>query len=149
MVPDASSHFPKNSSPKKGFKGFFSFPNFSLRLAYCCLSVDKNHFNTRSARFLGSCSFAGATKRAGCSAQYELNSTNEVEERINGGAVRDDKSPENDAMDLRKALQDPLFCAEMAPPSFSLEDIARFVDVEGLEIGESQKLRLFLARIVY
>jgi hypothetical protein len=82
---------PKNSSPRKGFKGFFSFPNFSLRLAYCCFSVLKNHFNTNSARFCGSFSCAGATKIEGCSAQYPENSTSDVEDRINGGAVKDDR----------------------------------------------------------
>jgi hypothetical protein len=100
-----------NNSPRNGFRGFFSFPNFSLRLAYCCFSVVKNHLRTSNARFLGSCSRAGATKMEGCSAQYDENSVNEVEERMKGGAVNDDKSPENDAIDFKNALQDPLFCA--------------------------------------
>lgn len=33
VVPASSSHFPKNSSPRKGFRGFFSDPNLSLLLA--------------------------------------------------------------------------------------------------------------------
>jgi hypothetical protein len=49
---------------------------------------------------------------------------------MNGGAVKDERSPLKDAMDLRNALQDPLFCAETPPPSFSLEDMSyRFVFV--------------------
>lgn len=47
----------------------------------------------------------------------------DVEERMNGGAVKDDKSPENEAIDFKKALQEPLFCADTPAPSFSLEDI--------------------------
>lgn len=43
---------------------------------------------------------------------------------MNGGAVKDERSPEKDAMDLRKALHDPLFCADTPAPSFSLEDIS-------------------------
>jgi len=31
VVPDSSSHFPRKSSPRNGFNGFFSLPNFSLR----------------------------------------------------------------------------------------------------------------------
>jgi hypothetical protein len=123
VVPAASSHLPMNSSPKNGFRGFFSFPNFSLRLAYCCFSVVKNHFRTSKARFLGSCSKAGATKMEGCSAQYDENSVNEVEDRIKGGAVNEDKSPEKDAIDFRNALHDPLFCADTPAPSFSLDDM--------------------------
>lgn len=111
------------SSPRNGFRGFFSFPNLSLRLAYCCFKVLKNHFNTSNALFWGSFSLAGATNIDGCSPQYELNSTRDVEERINGGAVSDDKSPEKDAMDFRKAVHEPLFWAETPAPSFSLEDI--------------------------
>jgi hypothetical protein len=99
VVPASSSHFPRNSSPKKGLRGFFSFPYCSLRLAYCCLRVVKNHFNTRRARFLGSASFAGAAKMAGCSHQYDENSVKLVEERIKGGAVRLARSPLNEAID--------------------------------------------------
>ncbi len=125
VVPASSSHFPRNSSPKKGFKGFFSFPNFSLRLAYCCLSVLKNHFKTSKALFFGSVSCAGATKMEGCSAQYEENSTKEVLDNMNGGAVREDRSPEKLAIDFRNALQLPRFCADTPAPSFSLEDMSR------------------------
>ena len=81
----------------------------------------RNHFKTKSALFRGSVSCAGATKIEGCSAQYEENSTSDVDDRMNGGAVKEDKSPEKDAMDFRKALHEPLFCAETPPPSFSLE----------------------------
>lgn len=42
---------------------------------------------------------------------------------MKGGAVNDDKSPEKDAMDFKKAVQEPLFCAETPAPSASFEDI--------------------------
>lgn len=95
----SSSHFPKKSSPKKGLRGFFSLPSFSLRLQYCWWSVVRNHFKTKSALFAGSGSLAGAMKIAGCSAQYAEYSTSDVEERMKGGAVREDRSPLKDAMD--------------------------------------------------
>lgn len=60
---------PRNSSPRNGFSGFFSLPNCSLRLAYCCLSVERNHLRTRRARLAGSDSVAGAAKSGGCSHQ--------------------------------------------------------------------------------
>lgn len=60
----------------------------------------------------------------GCSAQYAENSVRDVDDRINGGAVSEDKSPENEAIDFKKALQLPLFCAEMPAPSFSLVAIS-------------------------
>jgi hypothetical protein len=88
------------SSPRNGFNGFFSLPSFSFLLLYCCFKVLKNHFNTNRALLAGSGSFAGATKIEGCSAQYDEYSTSDVEERMNGGAVRDDRSPENDEIDL-------------------------------------------------
>ncbi len=44
---------------------------------------------------------------------------------MNGGAVRVERSPENEAMDLMKADQEPLFWADTPPPSFS--DIVSFV----------------------
>lgn len=69
VVPASSSHLPRNNSPRNGFRGFFSLPYFSLRVAYCCLRVVKNHFMTSMARFCGSASFAGAAKMAGCSHQ--------------------------------------------------------------------------------
>jgi hypothetical protein len=61
--------------------------------------VLRNHFSTSSARFAGSGSAAGATKRDGCSAQYDEYSVSDVDDRMNGGAVRDDRSPEKDAID--------------------------------------------------
>lgn len=101
VVPASSSHLPKNSSPRKGFNGFFSEPSSSLRLLYCCFRVLRNHFSTSKARFAGSSSEAGATKIDGCSAQYEENSTSEVVPRMKGGAVREARSPLKEAMDLR------------------------------------------------
>lgn len=59
----------------------------------------KNHFSTRSARFAGSASLAGAAKIDGCSHQYELNSVKLVAERMKGGAVRLERSPLKDAID--------------------------------------------------
>lgn len=99
VVPASSSHFPRKISPKKGLRGFFSLPYCSLRLAYCCLSVVKNHLSTSKALFAGSGSFAGAAKTLGCSAQYELNSVRLVEERMKGGAVREERSPLKEAID--------------------------------------------------
>lgn len=90
-----------NSSPRKGFRGFFSLPYCSLLLAYCCFRVVKNHFNTRSALLAASGSFAGAAKMVGCSAQYELNSVRLVEERMKGGAVKLARSPLKDAIDWK------------------------------------------------
>lgn len=69
VVPASSSHRPRKSSPRKGFRGFFSDPNLSLLLLYCCFKVLKNHFKTNNARFAGSGSEAGATKIEGCSVQ--------------------------------------------------------------------------------
>lgn len=70
VVPDPSTHFPKNNSPRNGFRGFmrFFFP-FSSLLLCCSFRVLRNHFNTNSARFSGSGSLAGATNSDGCSAQ--------------------------------------------------------------------------------
>src|ERR1700753_4068296 len=99
VVPASSSHFPRNISPRNGFSGFFSFPYCSLRLAYCCFKVVKNHLRTSRARFFGSASLPGAAKTDGCSHQYELNSVRLVEERMKGGAVRLDRSPLKEAMD--------------------------------------------------
>jgi hypothetical protein len=78
----------------------------------------------------------------GCSAQYEENSTKDVDERMKGGAVRDDSyknevsmgdriesslltSPEKLAIDLRNALQLPRFWADTPAPSFSFVDMSR------------------------
>lgn len=99
VLPAASSQCPRKSSPRNGFRGFFSLPYCSLLLAYCCLSVVRNHFSTSRARLAGSASSAGAANTEGCSDQYELNSVRLVEERMKGGAVRDERSPLKDAMD--------------------------------------------------
>jgi hypothetical protein len=98
-VPAASSHFPKNNSPRNGFSGFFSDPNSSLRLQYDDFNVVKNHFSTKSALLAGSFSAAGATRMEGCSAQYDENSVREIVPRMKGGAVRDERSPLKEAID--------------------------------------------------
>lgn len=56
---------------------------------------------------------------------------------MNGGAVKEDKSPEKDAMDFKKAVQEPLFCAETPAPSVSFEDILRGLleETEGCRCG--------------
>ena len=59
----------------------------------------RNHFSTSKALFAGSFSAAGATKIFGCSAQYEENSVKEVTPRMNGGAVREERSPLKLAID--------------------------------------------------
>jgi hypothetical protein len=64
--------------------------------------VLKNHFKTRRALFWGSDSLAAAAKKDGCSHQYELNSVRLVDERINGGAVRLERSPLKEAMDCSR-----------------------------------------------
>ena len=99
VVPALSSHLPTKSSPRKGFRGFFSLPYCSLLLAYCCFNVVKNHFSTRSALLAASGSLAGAANTDGCSHQYELNSVRLVEDKMKGGAVRLERSPLKDAMD--------------------------------------------------
>jgi hypothetical protein len=99
VVPTESSHLPKNSSPRKGFSGFFSLPSFSLRLAYCCFSVLMNHLITSMARLAGSFSAAGATNTEGCSVQYDENSVRDLVERMKAGAVMVERSPLNEAMD--------------------------------------------------
>jgi hypothetical protein len=43
---------------------------------------------------------------------------------MKGGAVKEDKSPEKDAIDFKNALHDPLLAADMAPPSFSLDIVS-------------------------
>ena len=141
VVPASSSHFPRNSSPKNGFRGFFSDPNLSLLLLYDDFNVERNHFRTSKARFAGSGSEAGATNIEGCSVQYAENSVREVVPRIKGGAVKDERSPLNEAMDctygqidfkcsieeswvftFRKEDQEPLFCGATPAPS-SLEEL--------------------------
>lgn len=59
----------------------------------------RNHLRTARALFSGSVSLAGATNIDGCSAQYAEYSVREVEERMNGGAVNEERSPLKDAMD--------------------------------------------------
>lgn len=84
-------------------------------------------------RLAGSDSEAGAANKEGCSAQYEENSVREVVLRMNGGAVIEERSPLNEAIDcrhisnralfntltlaLRKDDHDPLACAGTAAPS--------------------------------
>ena len=58
----------------------------------------RNHVKTRSARFDGETSAAGAMNREGCSDQYAGYSANDVVERMNGGAVKEERSPLNDAI---------------------------------------------------
>ena len=53
-------------------------------------------------------------------------------DNMNGGAVREDRSPEKLAIDFRNALQLPRFCAETPAPSFSLEDMSRVVAMRRL-----------------
>ena len=76
-MPDASSQLPRKSSPRNGFKGFFSLPSFSFREEYDDFSDERNHLSTRRARFAGSGSCAGAMKIDGCSVQYDENSTSD------------------------------------------------------------------------
>jgi len=70
------------------------------------LSVLINHLST--ANDLSSSVFASAMaeNKSGRSHQYAGNSVSEVGERMNGGAVSDERSPENDAIDLRKEVQE-------------------------------------------
>lgn len=117
VVPAASSHFPRKSSPRNGFSGFFSDPNLSFLLLYDCFNVLRNHFKTSRARFAGSCSEAGATKMDGCSVQYAENSVRDVVPRMNGGAVIDERSPLKDAIDWRH-------CQRVCEASF--QEIAYF-----------------------
>jgi len=57
------------------------------------------HLSTANIRFAGSGSFVAATKREVFSVQYAENSTKDWEERMNAGAVKEDRSPLNEAMD--------------------------------------------------
>ncbi len=67
----------------------------------------RNHFRTSNDRFSGLDSLAGATKRAGCSAQYAENSTIDCGDNRNGGAVREARSPLKVASDyLRSGYDD-------------------------------------------
>lgn len=98
------SHLPRNSSPRNGLSGFFSLPSFSLRVQYCWCNVLRNHLSTASALRSGSGSRAGAMKSSGCSAQYAEYSVRDVEDKINGGAVKDERSPLKEAMDWGNVL---------------------------------------------
>jgi hypothetical protein len=80
-------------------RGFFSLPNWSLRLAYWCLRVERNHLRTSMARLAGSDSAAGAVRTGGWVAQYAENSVSDWDERMKGGAVREERSPLKEAMD--------------------------------------------------
>lgn len=50
----------------------------------------------------------GSTKRSGCSPQYCVYSTKDVGDKMNGGAVKEDKSPLKEAIDLRKEVHEAL-----------------------------------------
>lgn len=54
----------------------------------------------------GTVNLFGAINKSGCSAQYCEYSTSEVGDKMNGGAVNEDKSPLNDAIDLRKDVHE-------------------------------------------
>lgn len=75
----------------------------------------------RTARVLSSPSLASAmaAKRSGRSHQYAGNSVNDVGERMKGGAVKEERSPEKDAMDLRNEVQLPRCDAGTASPAVS------------------------------
>jgi hypothetical protein len=52
VVPDPSTHFPRNNSPRKGFNGFL-MPISSLPPAYCCrFSEHKVPFQNQKRAFL-------------------------------------------------------------------------------------------------
>lgn len=61
--------------------------------------------STRRDRLAGSGSWVGATNIDGCSAQYALNSVKEVVLRMKAGAVKEERSPLNDAIDCRMSVQ--------------------------------------------
>ena len=98
-VRPSSFHLARKSSPRNAFNGFLT-PSFSSRPAYCCcFKADRNHLSTSKARFRGFSSAAGATKMAGCSAQYAGYSTADLFARTKGGAVILERSPLIVAMD--------------------------------------------------
>lgn len=107
-------HFPTNTSPKNGFKGFFSDPMDSLREQYCDFKVEINHLTTANIRnnsggvpsLSGSVMKEGSKNKSGCSAQYSEYSVNETGERMNGGAVKDERSPLNDEIDFKNEVHD-------------------------------------------
>ena len=99
VCPNSSSQWPVNNSPRKGFSGFFSDPSFSEREQYCCFNVLSSHFITRRARLAGSCSWVGAIHNEVFSVQYAENSTRDWVDRMKAGAVKEDRSPLNEAID--------------------------------------------------
>lgn len=119
-------HLPTNTSPRKGFNGFFSDPIDSLREQYCERSVEMKYLVTAiTRRRVGSdvneapvadesieslLILLAATNKSGCSPQYCENSHNDVLDKIKGGAVNDDKSPLNEAIDFMKEVHE-LDCA--------------------------------------
>lgn len=130
-------------------------PYLSLRLAYCCFKVLRNHFSTSNERLAGSGSEAGATRREGCSFQYAENSVREVVPKMKGGAVMEERSPLKEAMDyhgyqcfedmcdrslgwrtLRNEDQEPLFWGATPPPS-SFDDNDMIARV-GRILGKTQ-----------
>lgn len=48
----------------------------------------------------------GSINKFGCSDQYWEYSTSDVGDKINGGAVNDDKSPLNEAIDFKNDVQE-------------------------------------------
>ena len=57
-----------------------------------------NHLSTASERSSGPGASAMAENNSGRSHQYAGNSVSEMGDRMNGGAVKDERSPEKDAM---------------------------------------------------
>ena len=52
------------------------------------------------------CKKFGSTNKSGCSAQYCEYSLKEVGDKMKGGAVKEDKSPLNSAIDLRNDVHE-------------------------------------------
>lgn len=69
VSPASSCQVPRKSSPRNGFRGFFSLPNFSFLDEYDCFKVERNHLSTSRERLAGSGSWVGAMNIDGCSAQ--------------------------------------------------------------------------------
>ena len=98
--------------------GFFSDPIVSLLEQYCDLNVEINHFVTAIILFNAIASSSdlsapsvsnkklGSISKSGCSLQYCEYSDNEVGDKMNGGAVNEDKSPLNEAIDLRNDVHE-------------------------------------------
>lgn len=47
----------------------------------------------------------GPRNKSGCSAQYSEYSVNETGDKMNGGAVKDERSPLKEAIDFKKEVQ--------------------------------------------